>query len=138
MFQARTFLPLIHGRHLVYDATAMEPTIEFTSVPAFGSYVNLKGIARHVDPESVRVAVYIRVHGGWWNKPYWDAPATELAAEGTFSVNIATGGNDEQATEIAAFLVPAELYPPAMRGEPELAPELFQKALAHASVTRSP
>lgn len=122
----------------MYDASAMEPTIEFTSVPAFGSYLNLKGIARHADPEKVRVAVYIRVHGGWWNKPYWDAPTTELAPEGTFSVNVATGGKDEEATEIAAFLVPAEVYPSVMRGEPELPAELFEKALAHASVTRSP
>ena len=122
----------------MYDPTAMEPTIEFTSVPAFGSYLNLKGVAQNVDPESVRVAAYIRVHGGWWNKPYWDAPATELGTDGTFSVNIATGGKDVEATEIAAFLVPAELYPPALRGEPELPAELFEKALAHASVTRSP
>ena len=121
----------------MYDPTAMEPTIEFTSVPAFGSSLNLEGIARHVDPERVRVAVYIRVHGGWWNKPYWDAPATELGSDGSFSLSIATGGQDEQATEIAAFLIAAELDPPAMRGQPELPPELFENALAHASVTRS-
>jgi hypothetical protein len=116
----------------------MQPTIEFTSVPPYGSFVNLKGVVHHADPASVRVAVYIRVHGGWWNKPYWDAPATELASDGAFSVNIATGGNDEEATEIAAFLLPAELYPPGMRGDIELPEELSQKALAHASVTRSP
>jgi hypothetical protein len=115
----------------------MQPTIEFTSVPALGSYLNLNGIARNVDPANVRVAVYIRVDDGWWNKPYWDSPATELASEGSFSVCIATGGHDEQATEIAAFLIPAELYPPAMRGQAELPPDLFEKALAHASVTRA-
>jgi len=116
----------------------MEPTIEFTSVPALGSSLDLKGIARHVDPEHVRVAVYIRVHGGWWNKPYWDAPATKLGSDGSFSLRIATGGQDEQATEIAAFLIAAELQPPAMRGQPELPPELFENALAQVSVTRSP
>lgn len=116
----------------------MEPTIEFTSVPPFGSYLNLKGVARDADPASTRVAVYIRVHGGWWNKPYWDAPTTEVGADGAFSVAIATGGNDHQATEIAAFLVPAETYPPAMRGESELPQELFEKALAHVAVTRTP
>ena len=121
----------------MYDPTAMQPTIEFTSVPALGSYRNLNGIARNVDAANVRVAVYIRVDGGWWNKPYWESPATELAPEGSFSVCIATGGRDEHATEIAAFLIPAELYPPAMRGQPELPPDLFEKALAHASVTRA-
>ena len=120
----------------MYDPTGMQPTIEFTSVPALGSYLNLNGIARNVDPAKVRVAVYIRVDGGWWNKPYWDSPATELASEGSFSVSIATGGHDEQATEIAAFLIPAELPPPPMRGQPELPPQLFETALAHASVTR--
>lgn len=116
----------------------MQPTIELTKIPPFGSYLNLKGIARDVAPESVRIAVYIRVHGGWWNKPYWDQPATEVGADGTFSVSIATGGKDHEATEIAAFLIDAEIYPPAMRGEPELPAELFEKALAHVSVTRSP
>src|SRR5262245_21299847 len=85
---------LIRERPLVYDPTAMEPTIEFTSVPPLGSYFNLKGIARHVDPATARVAVYIRVDSGWWSKPYWSSPATELEAEGSFSVAIATGGRD--------------------------------------------
>jgi hypothetical protein len=53
-------------------------------------------------------------------------------------VDITTGGHDEQASEIAAFLIPAEYYPPGVRGESELPPELLQKALAHANVTRSP
>ncbi len=113
-------------------------TMEFTSVPAYGSYLNLKGIVRNVDTENLRVAVYIRVHGGWWNKPYWDSPGTPISPDGSFSVDITTGGHDEQASEIAAFLIPAEYYPPGVRGESELPPELLQKALAHANVTRSP
>ena len=116
----------------------MEPLIEFTSVPPLGSFLNLKGAVRNAEPKATRLAVYIRVHGGWWNKPYWDAPTTELYADGTFSVNIATGGSDEQATDIAVFLVPAEFYPPGMRGDAELPRELYEKALAHLSVTRSP
>jgi len=112
-------------------------TIEFTSVPAYGSYVNLNGIVRDVDPEKFRIAAYIRVFGGWWTKPYWDAPATQIAPDGTFSVNITTGGQDEQASDVAAFLIPAEYYPPGLRGEPELPAELLQKALARADVTRS-
>ncbi len=117
---------------------AAEPALELTSVPAYGSFLNLKGIARGVDPGQVRVAVYIRVHGGWWTKPYWDVPTIELAANGAFSVSITTGGQDEQATEIATFLVPADAYPPGLKGDSELPAELFEKALAHVSVTRSP
>lgn len=118
------------------DAT--EPSLELTSIPAYGSFLNLKGFARGVDPAQARVAVYIRVHGGWWTKPYWDAPTIELAADGFFSVSITTGGQDEHATEIATFLVAADAYPPGLKGDSELPAELFEKALAHVSVTRSP
>lgn len=112
-------------------------TIEFTTVPAYGSYVSLAGIVRDVDPEKFRVAVYIRVMGGWWTKPYWDDPATPIRSDGTFSVNITTGGDDERATDVAAFLIPADYYPPGLRGEQEFPEELLQKALARADVTRS-
>jgi len=112
--------------------------IELTSVPAYGSYLHLKGRIKHVDPTQARIAAYIRVHGGWWNKPYWDAPATTVAADGIFSVDITTGGNDEQASEIAVFLVPSEYYPPSVRGDGELPTELHEKALAQVTVSRSP
>lgn len=112
--------------------------LELTSVPAYGSYLHLKGVVKHEDAARVRVAVYIRVHGGWWTKPYWDAPATPVAADGTFSVDITTGGQDEQASEIAAYLIPAEYNPPGVRGEQELPAELLEKSLAHVEVTRAP
>jgi len=115
----------------------MEP-LEFTNVPAYGSSEDLKGIVHHDDTERLRVAVYIRVHGGWWTKPYWDAPATAIAPDGTFTVKITTGGHDERATDIAAFVIPAEYYPPGLRGEHEFPAELLRKALARAHVSRSP
>ena len=115
----------------------MEP-LEFTSVPAYGSKLNLEGGVHNVDTEHLRIAVYIRVNGGWWTKPYWDSPATPISKDGSFSVNITTGGHDEEATEVAAFVIPEEYYPPGLRGEAELPAELNQKALARAHVTRSP
>lgn len=116
---------------------SMEP-LEFTRVPAYASHLNLEGIVRYVDTERVRIAAYIWVEGGWWTKPYWDSPTTPISPDGSFSVNITTGGNDDQATEIVAFLIPAQYYPPGLRGEPELPRELIQKALARSSATRSP
>jgi hypothetical protein len=113
------------------------PTLEFTSVPAYGSYLNLKGVARGCAPEHARIAVYIRVHGGWWTKPYWDSPATPISADGSFSVDVTTGGHDEEATEIAAFLISEDYQPPGLRGESELPEELKTRALAHAEVTRT-
>lgn len=115
----------------------MEP-LEFTSVPAYGSNANLKGIVRLLETEHLRIAVYIRVQGGWWTKPYWDSPATPISPDGSFTVTITTGGHDEQANEIAAFVIPEEYYPPGLRGESELPAELTRKALARAQVTRSP
>ncbi len=112
--------------------------VEFTSVPAFASKFNLEGIVRHADTERLRIAVCIRVHGGWWTKPSWDSPATPISPDGSFSVNITTGGKDEQATEIAAFLIPAEYEPPGLRGDAELPGELIQRALARAHAIRSP
>ena len=115
----------------------MEP-FEFTSVPAYGSKVNLEGIVRHVDTEHLRIAVYIRVNGGWWTKPYWDSPATLISSDGTFSVSVTTGGHDELASEIAAFVIPEKYYPPGLRGESELPADLIQKALARLQVSRTP
>lgn len=118
--------------------TAQDPTFEFTSVPAFGSYHRLKGIVRGVEPERVRVAVYIRVHGGWWTKPYWNSPATAVADDGSFSVDVTTGGQDEQATEITAFLIRGDYYPPSLRGDPDLPKELLESAIGRIGITRTP
>lgn len=115
----------------------MEP-LEFTSVPAYGSYANLSGVVHLRDTEHLRIAIYIRVEGGWWTKPYWDSPATPISRDGSFMVSITTGGHDEQANEIAAFVIPEEYYPPGLRGEPQLPAELIRKALARAQVSRSP
>jgi hypothetical protein len=86
----------------------------------------------------VGVATYIRVHGGWWTKPSWEAPVTPVAEDGSFSVEIVTGGHDELATDIATFVIPAGYFPPGLRGEPELPTELPDNALAHVVVSRQP
>jgi hypothetical protein len=112
-------------------------TLEFTSVPVYGSYVNLRGVVRRADVENLRVAVYIQVDGGWWTKPSWDSPCTPISADGSFSVDITTVGNKEEANEISAFLIPVEYSPPSLRGEPELPAELHEMSLAHVNVTRT-
>jgi hypothetical protein len=104
-----------------------DPMIELTSVPALRSYLPLKGVVHHADAEHLRIAVYIRVNG-WWTKPYWDS---------TFSVDITTGGRDEEATDIAVFLITQDYHPPGLRGEHELPADLVAKALARADVKRT-
>lgn len=114
-----------------------DPTIELTSVPALGSYLHLKGTVKNATPAQVRVAVYIRVHGGWWNKPYWETPASVVQADGAFSVDITTGGRDEEASDITVFLVSEDYHPPGVRGETDLPTDVIEKALARADVTRT-
>jgi hypothetical protein len=111
--------------------------IEFTSVPALGSYLHLKGVVKHPEPQRLRIATYIRVHGGWWTKPFWDSPATTVAPDGSFTVDITTGGRDEEASEIAVFLIAEDYHPPGLRGEIELPEELTNKALGRADIART-
>ena len=91
------------------------PAIWFTYVPPYGSYDNLEGRVSHVLSESYKVAVYIKV-GGWWTKPYWANPKTDIKCDGSFTADITTGGIDETATEIRAYLIPNSYDPPLAYG----------------------
>ncbi|MCX7113275.1 MAG: glycoside hydrolase family 16 protein [Proteobacteria bacterium] len=113
-----------------------QATIEFTTVPAYGSTNALSGRVLNAAPDSYQVAVYIKVGPGWWTKPTFAAPLTSIRADGTFTVNITTGGSDQSATEIAAYLVPVGYNLPLMSGGSTLPSTL--DSLPKVSVTRSP
>jgi exo-beta-1,3-glucanase (GH17 family) len=113
------------------------PTIEFTYVPDYRSFDNLKGQVWHISPADHQVAVYIKVGGGWWTKPFFQTPLTAIRPDGSWITDITTGGIDEQATEVVAFLVPNEYNPPLMGGGGTLPAELDQNALARADTTRT-
>lgn len=113
------------------------PAIEFTYVPPYDSFEDLKGQVWHVQPEDYRVAVYIYVYG-WWTKPYWDDPLTMIECDGSWVCDINTGGEDETATEIAAYLVPVGYNPPLAHGEQDFPPELEKNAVAWVRINRSP
>lgn len=82
------------------------PTITFSSIPAIGSYARLKGtISGGINPNQLAIAVYINVAGGWWTKPYADAPLTVPNADGSWECDVTTGGIDQDAIEFLAFLV---------------------------------
>jgi len=98
------------------DAT---PSIEFTFVPAQGSFDNLHGITHNVDRLACKVVVYINVDGGWWVKPTFAAPLTPIQADGTWSCDITTGGHDEDATQIRAYVVSADYTPAGNSLPPE-------------------
>jgi exo-beta-1,3-glucanase (GH17 family) len=114
------------------------PSIEFTFVPKYNTFRDLKGKVRHVAPAGHRVAVYIRVGGGWWTKPYFASPVIEIWPDGTWTCDITTGGIDQLATEIAAFLIPASYTPPLVGGASTLPAELDAHAVAQTEVTRTP
>lgn len=113
------------------------PAIELTTVPPYGSTTGrLAGRILHVAPERHHVAVYIRVASGWWTKPYWATPATIPKSDGTWTCNIVTGGRDELATEIRAFVLPASVAPPLASGQASLPAGLTESALASVTARR--
>jgi hypothetical protein len=112
------------------------PTIEFTHVPPLGSLEDLAGQVWHVRPSDYKVAVYIYV-SGWWTKPTFANPLTTIQVDGSWITDITTGGIDERATRIAAFMVPNGYDPPLMSGGENLPDELGQRAVAKVETTRN-
>jgi hypothetical protein len=121
----------------ITSANAGNASIEFTHIPPYGSFENLKGKVSNVNPSDHKIAVYIYVYG-WWTKPYWAAPLTQIRSDGTWECDVTTGGNDHLATKIAAFLIKNGYNPPSMSGQSTLPQELYQNSLAHLEVARPP
>jgi hypothetical protein len=111
--------------------------MELTAVPPIGSSEDLRGQVWHVAPGDYGVAVYIKVLGGWWTKPYWNDPVTPINCDGSWTCDITTGGEDAQATDIAAFLIPLTYTPPTAAWEGALPAELYTNSLASIEVTRN-
>jgi hypothetical protein len=86
------------------------PSIWFTSVPSIGSFADLKGSVSDVQPSTHRVVVYILVSGTWWIKPFFGS-LTSIESKGTWTCDITTGGHDESATRIAAYVVSTGYVP---------------------------
>lgn len=82
------------------------------TAPAYGSFDDLKGQVQCVNPADYKVVVYIYVETGYWIKPYAKYPLTTIQADGSFQVDITTGGLDHLATQVAVFLVPNGYNPP--------------------------
>lgn len=112
-------------------------SVVFTSSPAYGSTAELRGEVDGLAPDAYSIYVCIYVYG-WWTKPTWDEPATAIQPDGTWTCDITTGGADETATRIAAYVVPKGLTPPLMTGEAAMAPAYAHMAVASVEVTRPP
>jgi hypothetical protein len=127
----------LDGRAQSLPAAAAKPTIRITHIPPYGSYSNLQGVVTGVDPAKYRVAVYIRVAGGWWTKPYWARPTTPIYANGAWICDVTTGGRDQYASDYAAYLIPSSYKPPLMRGGASLPSALKRHSVARVVVHRS-
>jgi exo-beta-1,3-glucanase (GH17 family) len=90
--------------------------IGFTYVPPYGSSDALEVQVSGVQPSKFVVATYIKVFGGWWTKPTFAMPTVSLNPDGTARIAIVTGGSDQLATDIAAFLIPSMCAPPSVGG----------------------
>jgi len=95
------------------------------------------GRAVNITPADHAVAVYIHVPGyGWVNKPYWAWPLTPISSDGTWRTTTCTGGHDEDADEVRAFLVRKDASVPILAGG-ETPPDLPDAiASAQKSVER--
>ena len=90
------------------------PVIAIDFWPDWGSDGSVEGHVFGANPalDGVAVYIYLETAGGWWNKPTLDDPVTPIFPDGTWITDITTGGIDEYATRVAAFVVPAHEDPP--------------------------
>jgi len=102
------------------------PLVQFTVVPDWATTGLLEGKVHNTTlyDHGIAVYIYIAEAGGWWIKPTSSEPLTLIQADSSFSANIVTGGMDQYATQIIAFLIPLSFSPPILLGE-ELPVSLF-------------
>ncbi len=132
--QACLLASLLPAGRLVASAA---PSIEFTSVPPYGSTADLAGRVREAAPAIHRVAVFIYVPGaGWWSKPFCNPVLTVIQADGNWTTDITTGGADAYATKIAALLVTTNFSEPCVTGLSSLPTNVLAQALASVTVER--
>jgi hypothetical protein len=116
--------------------------LALTHIPDVGSTDDLEGAVTGIDPghpelyDEFQVATYIKVAGNWWTKPTFADPTVSVEADGTWTVDITTGGSDDQATHIASFLILADYEPPIADNASELPRELYRKAVDYVEHTR--
>jgi exo-beta-1,3-glucanase (GH17 family) len=105
-------------------------------LPNYVDDFTVRGTVQHVTPIDYRVAVFIRVGGVWWTKPYENARTTWIRGNGMWSALVKTHPNDALATEVAAYLIPAWYIPPFVAGSGAIPTEIVSNAVAFHSEIR--
>ena len=123
---------------LTLPCDAATPSIFITNPPAYGSGMTLAGLTLNASPATNAVAVFIYVPGfGWVTKPTCDQPLAAIQPDGSWSVNVATGGaGDLAATRFAALLVNTNFNLPCVLGLPTLPTNAYSQAIAKTVITR--
>lgn len=96
------------------DTARPTPSLAEVQIPPLGSTDNVKGRVVGLglaDFLRYGVTAHIRVEGRWWGKPFADSLLTPLRPDGTFEIDITTGGIDEQADAVHLCLVRASYLP---------------------------
>ncbi len=127
-------LLLIAGLSLIPGAMGV-PGIAILSVPSDESEQTwISGIAEDVIPPDFAVVVYIKVGSGWWGpKPTFAAPTTAIRSDGFWDAVFVTGGNDGDASEFAAYLVPRDVVQAGV-----MPPELYGTSMLPSSLSAYP
>jgi exo-beta-1,3-glucanase (GH17 family) len=113
------------------------PDLQFTVVPALGAFDDLRGRLTGVDPAEYRVAVFIYVNELWYPKPSFASPTVYPNIDGEWTVDITTGATDENATRIAAYLLPVSCRVPQLSaGSASIPAQIEANAVARREVSR--
>lgn len=95
-----------HNPEIPLTCGSSDFSFQYTSIPAIGSYDNVKGKTCGIVNLDYNIVLFIKVGETWWVKPYQDYPYTTIARDGSWEVDYTTGGIDQQATILRAYLLP--------------------------------
>jgi hypothetical protein len=83
-----------------------------------------------IGTNSYRVAVFLYVDGGWWNKPFNERPMSPIFVGGEWSCDIFNiWETDRLATKARLFLLDRSVNPPEMNGQREFPEAFVQQAI---------
>lgn len=97
-----------------------EPVIKLTTIPKYGDSSAFRGIIYTEDgssfnAENYRISLYLQISqdGQYWVKPTYAKPYADINNDGSFSINYATGGSDQNAVTIHIMLITSNYTPTA-------------------------
>jgi len=108
-------------------------------MPTYGANIGyLYGSISGIDPLNCKVAAFLYINGGWWSKPYDYRPYSYASNLGLWSLDVVTGGSDQNAIKFAVYLLPkVDAAPlPVTLGSPTIPAAIVNASLASDTVDR--